>query len=338
MNDGYGRGAGFTKVNRCCVVGLTFDNSRTTRASLAQSYMKRNPPLQGEVASAGSRRGIKVSGEVPDSGVRSAHRDTPPPREGAPPHPARGGFSCASSKCYRATQPLTALDALPLSWHWRVMLLSERVLFLDGEAMILDKPAGLPVTAPRSGALSVESFLESLCFGFHRWPMIVHRLDQDTSGCLLLARNPKAQKRFNAAFEAGGVEKVYLAVLDGEPADDAGVIDMPLGKISNKRDGWRMVSDPNGKAAVTHWRVLERVGGKTLVEFKPENGRTHQLRVHAASGLGLPILGDPLYGAPGRQMLLHASSLSVPRGDKPPAAATSPLPESFHALGFGHDG
>ena len=218
------------------------------------------------------------------------------------------------------------------------MLLSERILFLDGEAMIIDKPAGLPVTAPRSGALSVESFLESLRFGFQRWPMIVHRLDQDTSGCLLLARNPKAQKRFNAAFETGEVEKLYLAVLDGVPDAEAGVVDMPLGKVSSKREGWRMVADPKGKAAVTHWRVLSQVQGKALIEFRPETGRTHQLRVHAASGLGLPILGDPLYGSGGKGMFLHAASLSVARGDKPPAAATSPLPESFAALGFAHDG
>jgi tRNA pseudouridine32 synthase / 23S rRNA pseudouridine746 synthase len=218
------------------------------------------------------------------------------------------------------------------------MLLSERVLFLDGEALVVDKPAGLPVTAPRNGALSVESFLESLRFGFQRWPVIVHRLDQDTSGCLLLARNPKAQKRFNAAFEAGTVEKTYLAVLDGVPAEASGVIDMPLGKVSNKKDGWRIVPDPAGKAARTDWEVLRVAEGRALVSFKPSTGRTHQLRVHAASGLGFPILGDPLYGQPGRHMFLHASALIVPRGDKPPVAATSPLPDWFAEIGFGDVG
>jgi tRNA pseudouridine32 synthase/23S rRNA pseudouridine746 synthase len=227
------------------------------------------------------------------------------------------------------------LDARRETCHWRNMLLSERILFLDGEAMILDKPAGLPVNAPRSGALSVESHLASLTFGFHRWPLIVHRLDQDTSGCLLLARNPKAHKRFNAAFEAGQVEKTYLAVLDGVPDAAEGVIDMALGKVSSKAEGWRMIADSKGKAAVTAWRVLAEAEGKALVLFQPRTGRTHQLRVHAASGLGLPILGDPLYGAPGRGMMLHAATLSLPRDGKRPAAATATLPESFRALGFG---
>ena len=97
-------------------------------------------------------------------------------------------------------------------------LLSDKVLFIDGEAIILDKPAGLPVDAPRDGSIALENHLASLTFGFQRWPLAVHRLDRDTSGCLLLARNPKAHKRFAAAFEAGTVEKRYVAVLEGVSA------------------------------------------------------------------------------------------------------------------------
>ncbi len=96
-------------------------------------------------------------------------------------------------------------------------MLTDRVLYIDAEAIVLDKPAGLPVTAVRDGALSLENHLESLCFGFQRWPTAVHRLDRDTSGCLLLARTPKAHKRFAAAFEAGTVEKLYWAVVLGVP-------------------------------------------------------------------------------------------------------------------------
>ena len=96
-------------------------------------------------------------------------------------------------------------------------MLSERVIFIDAEAMVLDKPAGLPVTQVRDGSLSVENYLDSLRFGFQRPPSVVHRLDRDTSGCLLLARNPKAHKRFAAAFEAGQVEKLYWAVVAGVP-------------------------------------------------------------------------------------------------------------------------
>ena len=212
--------------------------------------------------------------------------------------------------------------------------LSDHVLFIDGEAIIIDKPAGLPVTTPRAGGDSLEKMMRSLTFGFKRPPMIVHRLDQDTSGCLLLARHPKAQKLFNAAFEAGTVTKRYMAILDGVPADSEGMIDMALGKVSTREAGWRIVPDPAGKAARTHWQVLQTVGARTLVEFRPETGRTHQLRVHAASGIGIPIWGDPVYGRAQGTLLLHATFLSVPRGDKPPAEASAPLPPSFAALGF----
>ena len=97
--------------------------------------------------------------------------------------------------------------------------MKDRILFLDGEAIVIDKPAGLPVDPPRDGSLSLDNHLDGLTLGFKRWPTAVHRLDRDTSGCLLLARNPKAHARFQQAFETGVVEKRYLAVLDGVPAE-----------------------------------------------------------------------------------------------------------------------
>ncbi len=212
--------------------------------------------------------------------------------------------------------------------------LPERVLFIDGEALVLDKPAGLPVGKPRVRAPSVEGLLGELKFGFQRPPFIVHRLDQDTSGCLLLARNPKALKRFNAAFEAGTVVKTYLAVLDGIAQGEAGLIDLPLAKTSSREEGWKMVVDPSGKSARTHWKKIAEVKGRMLVEFCPETGRTHQLRVHAAAGLGVPIWGDPVYGNGQGVMLLHAASLSLAREGKATVEASAPLPPSFGAMGF----
>lgn len=217
-------------------------------------------------------------------------------------------------------------------------MLKDRILFLDGEALVIDKPAGLAVDPPRDGSLSLDNHLDSLTLGFRRWPTAVHRLDRDTSGCLLLARNPKAHARFQQAFEQGLVEKRYLAVLDGVPAGESGEIDLPLAKVSTREAGWRMVGDPKGKSARTGWRLLRVDGGRALVEFRPATGRTHQIRVHAAEGLGCPVAGDPTYGQAGASgMLLHAATLSVPRANKPPVTGEAPLPERFTAAGFAHE-
>jgi tRNA pseudouridine32 synthase/23S rRNA pseudouridine746 synthase len=156
----------------------------------------------------------------------------------------------------------------------------------------------------------------------------MHRLDRDTSGCLLLARNPKARIRFAQAFERGEVGKVYLAVVDG-PIEGEGMIDLPLAKISSAEEGWRMVVDETGKVARTAWRALRSIDGRTLVEFRPETGRTHQIRAHARYGLDAPIVGDPVYGKAGEPMLLHASRLTLPRDPKPTIDVTAPLPERF---------
>jgi tRNA pseudouridine32 synthase/23S rRNA pseudouridine746 synthase len=209
------------------------------------------------------------------------------------------------------------------------------VLFIDGEAIVIDKPAGLAVHPGSRTPESLEDYLRHFRFGFKREPLPVHRLDRDTSGCLLLARNPKAHKAFQRAFEAKQVTKTYLAVLDGVPEAEAGTIDMPLGKVSTAEEGWRMVPDPQGKTAVTHWRTVAVKERRAVLLFSPETGRTHQLRVHASEGLGIPIAGDPVYG-PGRgPMLLHALSIRVERGAKPPVEASAPLPPTFIQAGFG---
>lgn len=215
-------------------------------------------------------------------------------------------------------------------------MLADHVLFIDGEAIIVDKPAGLPVDRPRDGSISVENHLAALTFGFQRWPLPVHRLDRDTSGCLLLARNPKAHKRFAAAFEAGTVEKHYLAVVEGVPDEESGVIDLPLAKISSRAAGWRMTADAGGKRAVTRWTRLLVADGRALIGFAPETGRTHQIRAHALHGLGFAIVGDPVYGRAGTSMLLHAHRLSVPRDGKPAVEATAPVPECFAGAGFAY--
>jgi tRNA pseudouridine32 synthase/23S rRNA pseudouridine746 synthase len=208
-------------------------------------------------------------------------------------------------------------------------MLSGRILFIDAEAMVIDKPAGLPVDAPRRGGDSIMSRLDELRCGFKRPPTPMHRLDTDTSGCLLLARTPDARRRFQQAFEARTVEKHYLAVIGCEIADGEGVIEHPLAKRSSAEAGWRMVHDPEGREATTRWRRIAVRDGSTLVEFRPVTGRTHQIRVHAREAFGCGIVGDRVYGIPGGPMLLHASRLVVPRAGKASIDVTAPLPDSF---------
>ena len=208
-------------------------------------------------------------------------------------------------------------------------MLQDRILFIDGEAMVLDKPAGLPVDTPKRGGASIESRLDELRCGFKRKPVIMHRLDQDTSGCLLLARNPSARAAFQRAFEARAVEKYYLAVIGSEIDGADGVIDLAVAKTSSAEAGWRMVGDPQGQAATTRWRRIAVRDGRTLVKFRPLTGRTHQIRVHAREAFGSGIVGDRVYGIPGGPMLLHASRLVVPRAGKPAIDVTAPLPETF---------
>ncbi len=206
--------------------------------------------------------------------------------------------------------------------------LVRRILLVDAHVLILDKPAGMAVHPGPTTPHSLEAHLIGLRQGFVRVPQPAHRLDRDTSGCLVLARHPKALKRLSALFAAGRVGKTYWAVVDGAPDGNEGEVDAALAKVSTAADGWRMVVDPGGKAAVTRWRVLER-GSQSLVEFTPATGRTHQIRVHAAT-LGTPISGDPVYGAGAGPMRLHARRIVVPYADdRDPIDATAPLPEGW---------
>jgi tRNA pseudouridine32 synthase/23S rRNA pseudouridine746 synthase len=212
-------------------------------------------------------------------------------------------------------------------------MLADRILFIDAEAMVIDKPAGLPVDTPRRGGDSVVQRLGELKQGFQRPPTPMHRLDQDTSGCLLLARSPKARSILQKAFETRQVGKYYLAIVDGVVEQDEGTIDLALGKTSSEKAGWRMVADAKGDKAITHWRKIEVRDGRTLVEFRPVTGRTHQIRVHAREAFGRGIIGDRVYGVPGGQMLLHASRLVVPREKKASIDVRSPLPDYFGEWG-----
>ena len=194
------------------------------------------------------------------------------------------------------------------------------ILFRDNRFVIIDKPAGLTVHPGPRGGPSVEDIFPTLSRR-KDGPWLAHRLDADTSGCLVIALRKTALVTAQAEFAAGRVDKVYWAVAEGEPPEDAGTIEAPLLRRS-RPDGWRMVVDPTGAAARTDWRVLGRGDGICWIEFRPHTGRTHQVRVHAAS-LGYPLLGDPVYGAGDGPLQLLARSIRLDL-DPPVAAQATP--------------
>jgi tRNA pseudouridine32 synthase/23S rRNA pseudouridine746 synthase len=209
------------------------------------------------------------------------------------------------------------------------------VLFRDDRFVVLDKPAGLPVHAGPRGGASVEDCFPQLSRR-KAGPWLAHRLDADTSGCLVVALRRTALLAAQAAFAEGRVRKTYWAVVLGTPKQAAGTIEAKLRRVSTP-SGWRMVADAGGQAAVTDWRVLGRDGDITWLELSPRTGRTHQVRVHCAL-LGCPVLGDPIYGPGGgagdrgaadrgaadRRLHLLARAIELPL--EPPVEATAPPP------------
>lgn len=209
-----------------------------------------------------------------------------------------------------------------------------RVLYKDQDVVVIDKPAGLAVHGGPNAVDHLELYLDALRFGWNLPPRLAHRLDRDTSGCLVLGRHAKALKRLGKLFADGRVEKVYWAVVLGRPAAEHGRIDLPIRKITGK-GGWRMVTDPCGQAALTDWRLLGAADGLAWIECRPRTGRTHQIRLHLKA-LGCPVRGDAYYGpdpAPPVPLHLHARALSMPPlgPHKPPIAAEAPPPAHMMA-------
>jgi tRNA pseudouridine32 synthase / 23S rRNA pseudouridine746 synthase len=185
----------------------------------------------------------------------------------------------------------------------------------------------------------LEDYFAGLRFGLPRDPGLAHRLDRDTSGCLVLGRHRKALDALGTLFRQGKVAKTYWAVVEGEPAANEGLIDLPLGRL-DANIGWWMKVDPAGQPSQTRWRVMGRGAGRAALCLEPLTGRTHQLRVHCAA-MGWPILGDRVYGRAGPPLHLHARSIRLPLAKtKPPIAVEAPVPEHMRdglgALGVGN--
>jgi RluA family pseudouridine synthase len=218
--------------------------------------------------------------------------------------------------------------------------LADRVLYRDGLILVIDKPAGIAVHPGPGGGPNLEEQFNSLRFGLPQPPRLAHRLDRDTSGCLVLGRHPKALRRLGALFAGGQVEKVYWAVVEGRPPETRGRIETGLKKLT-RGSGWRIVTDPGGQKATTDYRVRGAAGGRAWLELKPRTGRTHQLRVHCAA-LGCPVIGDPVYGerATAVPLHLHARAITLPLyPGRPPLTITAPPPSHMLAalteLGYG---
>ena len=165
------------------------------------------------------------------------------------------------------------------------------------------------------GGPNLEDYLDELRFGLPKPPALAHRLDRDTSGCLILGRHRKALARLGRLFAGGRIAKTYWAVVRGRPPRPAGRIDLPLAKVTADRRSWRMKVEAGGRPAVTDYRVVGSTGGLSWLELRPRTGRTHQLRVHLAA-LGCPIVGDVVYGRPEEDGLLplhlHARAVRIP--------------------------
>jgi tRNA pseudouridine32 synthase / 23S rRNA pseudouridine746 synthase len=208
-----------------------------------------------------------------------------------------------------------------------------RLLYRDGLMLVIDKPAGFAVHKGPKGGESLEDYFGALRFGLPRAPALAHRLDRDTSGCLVLGRHRKALAELGRLFKAGKVGKTYWAVVEGSPAEDEGRIDLPLGRKDATR-GWWMKHDPQGQPAATTWKVMGRAGPLTWLALEPLTGRTHQLRVHCAAK-GWPIVGDSIYGtAPrtgGPALHLHSREIVVPLyKNRAPIQVSAPVPLHLH--------
>ncbi|TCZ65390.1 RluA family pseudouridine synthase [Roseicella aquatilis] len=271
---------------------------------------------------------IRVDGKRAEANTRLLEGQEvriPPLPEGPKPEPGR--------------RPVSPEDARELE---------RMVIYQDASVLVLDKPHGLPVQGGPGILRHLDGMLDALQFEAEERPRLVHRLDRDTSGVLVLARTAQAAAFLARAFRGRDVEKTYWAVVTPQPEIAEGRIDLPLAKIGGPR-GERMeaVENPDdGARAITDFRMLDAAKRRVAwLEMNPLTGRTHQLRVHCAEGLGAPIVGDGKYGGaaahldglPG-QLHLHARALRLPHPEGGVLEAAAPLPphmrETFAFFGF----
>jgi 23S rRNA pseudouridine955/2504/2580 synthase len=226
------------------------------------------------------------------------------------------------------------------------------IIYENKHCFVLNKPAGIAVQGGSGIKDSVDGRLDALCDEHGQRPRLVHRIDRDTSGILLLAKNREDAAQLTDAFRDKQAKKIYWALVVGVPDEPIGTIDLPLGKRAQDGGIEKMsvvVDENDGQDAITHYRVVQSFGGRlSWLELRPVTGRTHQLRVHL-NAIGHPIYGDGKYAGQRafvtqpplpKQLHLHARYLEIMRGDYR-IRATAPLPwhmmESWEQLNFHAD-
>jgi 23S rRNA pseudouridine1911/1915/1917 synthase len=217
------------------------------------------------------------------------------------------------------------------------------IIFENDDLIVVNKPAGMvvhPAAGHYSGTLvnavlGYDPDLEGI--GGEERPGLVHRLDKETSGLIILAKNERAHNWLQDQFRLRKVEKTYLALVDGKPPTPAGRVEAPIGRDPSHRKKMAIVSPGKGREAVSEYKTLESFRNHTLLEFHPHTGRTHQIRLHCLF-LGCPIVGDSVYGkrtvtATIERHFLHAFRLKIILpGEKQPRTFEAELPEELKAV------
>lgn len=220
------------------------------------------------------------------------------------------------------------------------------VIHRDPAALVVNKPPGLATQGGSKTTEHLDGLADGLMFDLDQRPKLVHRLDKDTSGVILLARTARAASFFSKSFSGRTAKKVYWALVVGVPSIEQGLIDLPLAKQPGTGGEKMHVDEENGQSARTRYRMIERAGNRAAwLELQPLTGRTHQLRAHLAA-IGFPIVGDGKYGGKeafltggvSRKMHLHARRLKIDHPDGTPLDVSAELPshfaESLGLLGF----
>ena len=293
-------------------------------------FKRHMPDVSFNIVSRWARTGqLRLNGKkaTPGDRIETGQEIRVPPVEAAPARQAR---------VQPKRNPLTEDEA---------RYVRDMVIFEDRNAFVLNKPPGLATQGGTKTKNHLDRLLDGLAEDGTR-PKLVHRLDKDTSGALLVARSARAAGHFAKAFSGRTARKVYWALVVGDVAGNEGLIDAPLAKQPGTGGEKMHISEEHGLPAKTRWRVIDRAGNRAAwVELQPLTGRTHQLRAHMAA-LGHPIVGDAKYGGAeafltggiSRKLHLHARRLKIDAPDSGTIDQTAELPphfaESLATLGF----